>query len=164
MNGTPTGEVAGEQDWFTEEQVCIRPQDRLPIRGKKKQTERLARRPPFSGRDLPRITIPFVYGPLDAEWMLEACATSIDAARVGVALWRVVGVTKNTTFRFSSGYRDDLQLTRQQVHRGLTALENAGLVTVSREGQRTPTVTVVTPLAEYFAALREVRAGSASPP
>jgi hypothetical protein len=160
MSDTPTG---SEQDWFTEEQVLIRPQDRLSIRGKKKQTEQLVRRRSAPGRDLPEITAPFVYGPVDAVWSLGSYDAGIDAARVGLALWRVVGITKNTTFRFSSGYRDDLQLTRRQVHRGLTALEKAGLITISREGLRTPIVTLVTPLTEYFTALRDKRAKPTPP-
>ena len=148
-------QTAGGVDWFSEEQIAIRPSD--VRRRRAGSLVASAGKPKTPLAKLPPITVPFLCGPTDAAWLWAAMQEGIDAARVGLVLWRLVGATKYTEVRVSSAARDDIGVTRQQVHRGLAALERAGLVAVTRHGNRNPAVKVVTELEGYYAALRARR-------
>jgi hypothetical protein len=63
---------------------------------------------------------------------------------VGVELWRQCGVKSSLTFKFSIKPLRDCQITRPTVYQGLEALEQAGLVCVTRKRGALSTVTILT--------------------
>ena len=87
----------------------------------------------------------FIKGPLPVSWFVRAAQLPGRAIHVGLLVWFRVGCERTRTVRLAPGHRDLFGLNRHAVYRGLRALEQAGLITVSRSPGRAPVVTLEDP-------------------
>jgi hypothetical protein len=85
----------------------------------------------------------FLRGPIPWGWLARASELPGSALIVGLALWRLAGVTRVHTVTLTGKALKPLELSRQTRARALEALEAAGLVTVCREQGRAVVVTII---------------------
>lgn len=87
---------------------------------------------------------PFLKGPIPLTW-LRAAATSPGASplAVGLLLWHLRALTKSEEVVLSSSARAKLGVERKAAYRGLSALEERGLVQVSRKRGKAARVRIV---------------------
>ena len=85
----------------------------------------------------------FLKGPIPWNWLCAAARQPGRALQVALAVRLWVGIKKSKQVQLSASRLVALGMDRHAVYRGLTALENAGLVTVARHTGRAPWVTVV---------------------
>lgn len=79
----------------------------------------------------------FIKGPIPFDWQQTANTLPGKAGQVGIALWFLAGVKKLKTVKITAEAQRLAGCTRQTFAKGLTALEEAGLVTVERKpGQK----------------------------
>jgi hypothetical protein len=108
-----------------------------------------------SARQLQRLTVPFIRGPIPLKWMTSASAKSRSAARLSVALWYRLGITrqhvnlvspqdKQLVVRIDRQLRDECGLQRWHVSEGTRDLADAGLIRLLKAGRgRCPVVEIV---------------------
>ncbi len=84
----------------------------------------------------------FLAGPVPLAWLRVAAIWPGRALAVGIALWFKAGVSKRAKVKLTSRVREKVGLSRHSTHRGLAALEQAGLVDVDRQVGRSPVVTI----------------------
>jgi hypothetical protein len=84
----------------------------------------------------------FLKGPVPWPWIVAAAALPGKALVVGLCLWRLAGATKNRTIVLGNADLAPFGVDRAAKARALAALEGAGLVTVAREPNRFPAVTL----------------------
>ena len=91
-----------------------------------------------------RMTEPFLKGPIPLTW-LRAAATSPGASplAVGLLLWHLQALTKSDEVVLSATARAKLGVERKAAYRGLSALEERGLVHVIRKRGQAPRVRIV---------------------
>jgi hypothetical protein len=85
----------------------------------------------------------FLKGPIPWNWLAQAASLTGRAIQVALALWFLVGVTRRRTVALSGSVLRDLGVDRYAGYRGLNALEEAGLVSVSRHAGQNPMVTIL---------------------
>ena len=86
----------------------------------------------------------FVKGPIPLWWLIGAGNLSGKALAVGVVLWFLFGVEKNSRVRLRAALLNRFGIDRHAGYRGLQKLESAGLVAVERHRGRCPIVTLQT--------------------
>src|ERR1051325_2442121 len=74
----------------------------------------------------------YLKGPVPWSWIIAASSLPGSALRVGLCLWRLAGATKKTTFPFGNAELEPFGIDRPAKSRALDALEEAGLITVTR--------------------------------
>jgi hypothetical protein len=109
-----------------------------------------------STRRVQRATVPFIRGPIPLKWMTAASAKSRSAARLAVALWYRLGITRQhvnlvspqdtqLVVRIDRQLRDECGLQRWHVSEGTRDLADAGLIRLLKAGRgRCPVVEIVT--------------------
>src|SRR6516165_5259348 len=85
----------------------------------------------------------FIAGPVNVVWLLEARRLGVTALLVGLALWHIKGLRKTDTFIVSNLMLRDWGIQADAKSRALRKLERAGLITVERQGKRSPQVTLL---------------------
>jgi len=75
---------------------------------------------------------------------MKACSLSGKASQIGVALWYLSGLRKNSTVILANGLLERFHVGRKAKYRGLEALEGAGLIAVEERKDRNPRVTILT--------------------
>src|SRR5262245_56888225 len=86
----------------------------------------------------------FVKGPIPLEWLLMAGRQPGIALQVGVWLWFLSGLSRSSTvFLNASRVAKEFLVSRRSVSRGLSALENVGLIRVVRCPGKKAEVTVI---------------------
>ena len=84
----------------------------------------------------------YLKGPVPWPWIVAAAALPGKALIVGLCLWRLAGATKNRTVVLGNVDLAPFGTDRAAKSRALAALEGAGLVTVTRQANRFPAVTL----------------------
>jgi hypothetical protein len=86
----------------------------------------------------------FLCGPIPLNWINRACRLRGKALAVGLALWFKAGTQRDsaTVVLSSKLLRRFGVADRKAGYRGMTALEDAGLVEVERHRGRCPRVTI----------------------
>ncbi len=82
-------------------------------------------------------------GPIPGPWLEIASRLPGRALHVGLAIWYLVGLTKNKEVRLSKRTRERFSIPPDAYRRGLRQLELAGLITVERATGKNSRVTVV---------------------
>jgi hypothetical protein len=91
-----------------------------------------------------RIKGEFLKGPIPLSWLTVAAKLSGKApVAVALALWFQVGRRRSKEVRLTTAVIERFGIDRKAKYRGLSALEQAGLIKVRRELRRNPVVTVV---------------------
>ncbi len=85
----------------------------------------------------------FLKGPIPWDWLDQAARQPGKALHVAIALWFLAGVKRTRTVALSGSVLSGLSVKRHSGYRGLTALEQAGLVRVERHPGRNPIVTIL---------------------
>jgi DNA-binding transcriptional ArsR family regulator len=98
---------------------------------------------PGPGRQPAPIRDKFIAGPIDVSWVCQASCLGVKALLVGLALWHVKGLRRSNSFIFSNLMVEEWKIGPDAKHRALRKLEQAGLITVERQGKRSPRVTLV---------------------
>jgi hypothetical protein len=84
-----------------------------------------------------------LYGPIPWNWWVLAARLPGRTLHVGIICWLVAGWKRSAEFELVLNQWDEFGLGRASVARGLTALESAGLVSVSRIAGQSPIVTIL---------------------
>ncbi|MBF0497146.1 MAG: helix-turn-helix transcriptional regulator [Deltaproteobacteria bacterium] len=85
----------------------------------------------------------FIRGPIPLTWAMTACHQSSAACRISFMIWYQKGVTRSETFRVSHTLAKQFGISRYAAYHGLVALEQAGLITVTRKPGKAAEVTVI---------------------
>ncbi len=85
----------------------------------------------------------FLKGPIPWAWLQRATPLRGKALAVGLVLWFLKGLRKQSTVRLEPSKVRSLGLSRRQCYRALDALEQAGLVAVQRHLGSAPDVTIL---------------------
>lgn len=85
----------------------------------------------------------FLKGPIPWYWVTIAAQLPGKAFQVGMVIWFLAGIKNSRTVALSSKTSEGLGVSRYARYRGLKALEEANLVTVSRHAGHNPTVTIL---------------------
>ena len=85
----------------------------------------------------------FLMGPIPLSWLKAAACLPGRTLHIGIVLWFLVGVCKLNEVKFSYRQAREFGIGRHAAYRGLTKLEQAGLVTVLRHRGRSPMVKVL---------------------
>jgi hypothetical protein len=80
-------------------------------------------------------TIPF-------DWLARCTRLPGKATSIALGLWFLSGVRKSTTFRLTAEAVHLAGCSRSALYRGLSALENAGLIVVARRPGARPLITI----------------------
>jgi hypothetical protein len=86
----------------------------------------------------------YLRSPIPLAWLQAAACLPGRALHVGLALWYLIGVTRSTTVQLSSVRLAGLGVDRSAKRRALTALVDAGLITMDQVPGRNPMITVIT--------------------
>jgi hypothetical protein len=81
-------------------------------------------------------------------WLANAARLPGKSLHVAVTLWCISGLTRSQRVELTNVSGRHFGLDRCSKYRGLTCLEEAGLVTVKRKLGRAPMVTILDPEAE----------------
>jgi DNA-binding MarR family transcriptional regulator len=95
------------------------------------------------GRRVSPIRDKFIAGPIDVSWVVQASRLGVKALLVGLALWHLKGLRKADTVLVSNLMLRDWGIEPDAKTRALRKLEEAGLITVERQGKRSPQVTLI---------------------
>jgi len=90
----------------------------------------------------------FLRGPIPWSWVCTASVASGQGSglKVAMAIWHLVGLNRGkAAIRLSGARLRELGVDRHAGYRGLSSLEEAGLVRVDRQPGRNPLVTVLEP-------------------
>lgn len=88
----------------------------------------------------------FLRGPIPMKWLSAAAAASGHGSgfKVAIAIWYLSGLHRQArTVKLAGEALRDLDIKRHAAHRGLAALEKAGLVAVERRPGQSPVVTIL---------------------
>jgi hypothetical protein len=94
------------------------------------------------GRRVPPVKGRFIAGPIPVSWVCQAKRLGVTALLVGLALWHIRGLRKSNTFIVSNLMLRDWGIQADPKGRALRKLERAGLISVERQGKRSPQVTL----------------------
>jgi DNA-binding transcriptional ArsR family regulator len=95
------------------------------------------------GRQPSPIRDKFIAGPVDVSWVCQASRLGVKALLVGLALWHLKGLRRSNSFIISNLMVEEWKIRPDAKRRALRKLEKAGLITVERQGKRSPRVTLV---------------------
>jgi len=95
------------------------------------------KRPPRHGRGEK-----FLKGPVPWDWLCMAANLPGKALHVGNVLWFIAGIKNARTIALSCKIMGDMGIKRNAGYRGLTALEEVGLISVTRHRGRCPVITI----------------------
>jgi DNA-binding transcriptional ArsR family regulator len=95
------------------------------------------------GRQPSPIRNKFIAGPIDVSWVCQASRLGVKALLVGLALWHLKGLRRDDSFLVSNLMLQEWGIQPDAKRRALRKLEKAGLITVERQGKRSPRVTLV---------------------
>jgi hypothetical protein len=84
----------------------------------------------------------FLKGPVPWTWLSRAGQLPGKALHVGIALWHLAGLNRSGRLALSGSLLRQMGVKRVASYRALTALEQAGLVSVERCVGRQPIVTI----------------------
>ena len=98
---------------------------------------------PGRGRQVSPIRDKFIAGPIDVSWVCRAGRLGVKALLVGLALWHLRGLRRSNSFIVSNLMIQEWGVQPDAKARALRKLEKARLITVKREGKRSPRVTLV---------------------
>ena len=84
----------------------------------------------------------FLKGPIPWRWLSMAAQLPGKALHVANALWFIAGIKKTRTIALSGKILKNMGINRNAAYRGLTALEETGLVSVIRRNGCNPVVTL----------------------
>src|SRR5271166_241433 len=90
-----------------------------------------------------RVAGNFVKGPIPTEWLQKASALPGKAFQMGVVIWYLFGLRKDSTVTLANGLLEQFHISRKAKYRGLRALEAAGLIAVECRNYRNPRVTII---------------------
>jgi DNA-binding transcriptional ArsR family regulator len=82
----------------------------------------------------------FLKGPIPWQWLCSASRLPGKALHVAIALWHLAGMTGSETVRLATSVLKPLGVSRYSGYRALRALEEAGLIAVTRRRGRNPIV------------------------
>ncbi len=82
----------------------------------------------------------FLRGPIPGPWISAACGLGLNALRVGLAVWHVARLDKSHSVTLSAANMKRFAIAR--IDPGLTDLEQAGLVEVTRQRGKRPSITI----------------------
>ena len=83
------------------------------------------------------MSVPFLKGPIPMAWLNVAAKLPGKTLNVGLAIWWLAGMSKNTSFKITGKALDQLGVSRDAASDGLRRLEENGLILVKRlPGQR----------------------------
>jgi hypothetical protein len=85
----------------------------------------------------------FIKGPIPVEWISRANALPGKAGAVGLALWFLVGVRGAKVIKLTGEIERIAACKRQAKYQALTALEEAGLISVKQTPGARATVTIL---------------------
>lgn len=88
----------------------------------------------------------FLRGPIPMDWICAAARATGHGSgfKVAIALWYLSGLNRQSkTVKLSGSVLRDMGVERHAGYRGLTALEQAGLVSVERPSGQSPVVTLL---------------------
>lgn len=86
----------------------------------------------------------FLKGPVPMPWLQRAMSLPGQALHVGIMLWFYAGMTRSRHVSISMSGFSKRGKTRFSASRGLAALEQAGLIRVTRAPGRKPRVEILT--------------------
>jgi hypothetical protein len=95
------------------------------------------------GRQPSPIRDKFIAGPVEVSWVCRAGRLGVKALLVGLALWYFRGLRRSNSFIVSNLMMQEWGVQPDAKARALRKLEKARLITVKREGKRSPRVTLV---------------------
>jgi hypothetical protein len=87
--------------------------------------------------------VKFLKGPIPLPWLALAGRQPGKALHVAIVLRFLAGVARSSTVALSGEVLTTFGVDRRAGHRGLAALERAGLVSVERHRGRQPRVTLL---------------------
>jgi DNA-binding transcriptional ArsR family regulator len=93
-------------------------------------------------KDAP-MSVPFLKGPIPMTWLNAAAKLPGKTLNVGIAIWWLAGMSKNTSFKITAKALDQLGVSRDAASDALKRLEEHGLVLVKRSPGQRPTVQIV---------------------
>ena len=85
----------------------------------------------------------FLKGPIPWKWLAQAARLPGKAFHVAIVVWFLAGIKSRRTIALSGSALRGLGVSRHSGYRGLKALEEAGLVKVSRHVGRNSMVTIL---------------------
>jgi hypothetical protein len=85
----------------------------------------------------------FIAGPIDAAWVIQAAQLGVKAMLLGMVLWHLKGLRKTNSFVVSNLMTKEWGIGPDAKRRALRKLEKAGLLTVERQGKRSPRITLL---------------------
>jgi hypothetical protein len=84
----------------------------------------------------------FLKGPVPLGWLKSAAALPGKASTVGLYLWYLAGLKKSNRFALPTAKVETFGVNRFAQYRALTALAEAGLISVARHCGRHPVITL----------------------
>lgn len=88
-------------------------------------------------------SVKFIKGPIPFDWLRSANALPGKAGQVGIALWFLSGVKQSKIVKVTSEAETLAGCVRQTFAKGLSELEGAGLISVTRNPGQKPTVEIL---------------------
>jgi hypothetical protein len=85
----------------------------------------------------------FIRGPLPVPWLAQAAALPGRALAVALAIWFRSGIEGSRTVTLFPSAIEKFKVNRFSAYRALAALEQAGLIAVTRQRGRSPSVTII---------------------
>jgi hypothetical protein len=89
------------------------------------------------------LSVPFLKGPIPMTWLNSAAKLPGKTLNVGLAIWWLAGMSKNTSFKITGKALDQLGVSRDAASDALKRLEEHGLILVKRSPGQRPTVQIV---------------------
>ena len=84
-----------------------------------------------------------IWGPIPLHWIGSAACLPGRVLHTALALWHISTLSKSPILKMQRKIRERLGVSRKAYSRGLTALEEAGLISVERMPGCTPVVTLL---------------------
>lgn len=95
-------------------------------------------------------SIKFIKGPIPFDWQQKANSLPGKAGQVGIALWFLSGIKKSKVFKITAEALLLAGCVRQTFAKGLTELEDAGLISVKRNPGQKPIVEILQASARFI--------------
>jgi DNA-binding transcriptional ArsR family regulator len=106
--------------------------------------------PRRSGRCASPILGRFIAAPIDAAWMIQAAQLGVKALLVGMVLWPLKGLRRTNSLIVSNLKTKEWGIGPDAKRRALRKLERAGLISIERQGKRSPRITLLSANAARF--------------
>ena len=85
----------------------------------------------------------FLRGPIPRDWLCGVARLPGKALHVGLVLWHVAGLKKSREVKLERRHLNSFGLGRKAVYAGLKAMEEQGLVGLSKKTGGRPTITIL---------------------